>query len=359
MYRIAYIIGELTHGGAEKQLFELVKGLDKKQFSPIVICLSEDKEPYGPLIEALKIPVYYLKRKTSYEIKRILCLAILLKKIEIDVVHTFLHIGNGYGVIASIFSDVRNFIPSIRSEEKNRHFFMKITDWLAIKYAKVVVTNSKRGKEFVLSQWKLDERKIKVIHNGVHLNKYYTNSNYKYKNKYISITIIGKPTYAKNITMVFKVAEYVIKEYPYIEFNIIGPGLSEEKYYIPNNLKNYIHLLGPKRDISKILNKSNIYISTSISEGLPNTIMEAMSAGKPVIATDVGGVSELVIDGETGYLTPSNNAEFMAKRIVDLINNPKKQIAFGTKGRKVMEINFSVKKMVKKTENLYLSILKQ
>ncbi|MBN2105747.1 glycosyltransferase [bacterium] len=352
---IAYIIGQLTHGGAERQLFRLVHNLDKFSFKPFVFCLSENIEPYGTLLKEEGVFVLCLERKNNIEPQRVFRLAYLLIKYQIDIVHALLHIGNGYGVLAAMLAGIKTFIPSIRSEEMNRPMHIRITDWLAMRYAKAILANSERGRQVILNQWKINDEKVYVIHNGINIDHYSNKETKTHKN--IRMSWIGKPTRAKNIQMMLDVAEMVYRSIQNTEFRIIGPGLSENEFELSDQYKSFVRLMGPRRDVPEILKNTDIFILTSRSEGLPNVIMEAMAAGKPVVATDVGGVSELVQHGKTGYLVPSGDVEKMTEAIMDLIEHPEKREAFGYEGRISIESYFSIEKMVRKTENLYLSII--
>ena len=106
-----------------------------------------------------------------------------------------------------------------------------------------------------------------------------------------------------------------------------------------------------------LLNVMDVFILTSFSEGLSNSIMEAMAAGLPVVATNVGGNPELVIHNETGFLFPSQDASILAQQIIELANNPEKRHKMGLAGRKRMEDFFTLEKIIQNYENLYRSVI--
>jgi glycosyltransferase involved in cell wall biosynthesis len=110
-------------------------------------------------------------------------------------------------------------------------------------------------------------------------------------------------------------------------------------------------------NVNEVLAISDVCVLSSIAEGFPNAILEYMGAGRPVVATEVGGTPEAVRDGETGFLVPARNPEAMAQRIVELLNNPARAKEMGANGRRVAEQEFSCEAQLKKTESLYERLL--
>lgn len=119
-----------------------------------------------------------------------------------------------------------------------------------------------------------------------------------------------------------------------------------------------VSILGMRSDVPELLAKSSLFILSSKREGFPISILEAMRAGLPVIATDVGGVSEAVLDGETGYLVPVGDYALMQKRICALIEDPMLRKQMGEKGRERFLQHFTLEKMVEKTYHIYREVVK-
>ncbi len=117
-----------------------------------------------------------------------------------------------------------------------------------------------------------------------------------------------------------------------------------------------VNFLGNRSDVDLLLSKSQIFVLTSYWEGFPLTIIEAMRAGLPVIASSVGGISEAVVDGETGYVTPGFKE--LVNRLEILITSPEKRIVMGRKGRKRYENHFTFEHMYHKTYTVYEDVLK-
>ncbi|SHF32130.1 Glycosyltransferase involved in cell wall bisynthesis [Thermoanaerobacter uzonensis DSM 18761] len=147
----------------------------------------------------------------------------------------------------------------------------------------------------------------------------------------------------------------ILKDYSSIYYLIVGTGEEEEKlknYVLLNNLEERIKFLGYRRDISEILNAIDIFILTSLREGLPRAIMEAMAAGKPIIATNVRGNRDLVRDGVNGYLVPVNDIEATAKAITKLAENTTLRTKMGEEGRRIIQ-DYDIKKVLREMDEIY------
>jgi glycosyltransferase involved in cell wall biosynthesis len=118
-----------------------------------------------------------------------------------------------------------------------------------------------------------------------------------------------------------------------------------------------IHFTGRCTDVPALLNASYACVLASKAEGFSNSILEYMAAGKPVVATDVGGASEAVIEGTTGYLVPSDDDGAMASSILDLLGDDNKAAAFGREGRRVIAERFTDRAQLRNTLELYGSLL--
>jgi glycosyltransferase involved in cell wall biosynthesis len=125
------------------------------------------------------------------------------------------------------------------------------------------------------------------------------------------------------------------------------------------SLQEKVLLLGWRRDIPQILSVSDIVVFTSLWEGMPVAAIEAMSAGKPVIATRTGGVEELVRDNDTGFLIEPRNMEAMSSRLLLLLKDKELCYSMGQKARVFLGGDFTTENMLKNTESVYLALAKE
>jgi glycosyltransferase involved in cell wall biosynthesis len=174
------------------------------------------------------------------------------------------------------------------------------------------------------------------------------------------ILAVGRLHRQKGYDYLIRALATVKREIPTVKLLIAGEG--EEK----NNLKNLVKsldlskeviLAGLCREVEKLFNFTKLFVLPSLWEGMPNAVLEAMAAAKPVVATRVGGVPELVIDGETGILVPPEDPESLARAIVKLLRHTAQANSMGNAGRERVQEHFSVTEMVTKTDRLYQELL--
>jgi glycosyltransferase involved in cell wall biosynthesis len=154
----------------------------------------------------------------------------------------------------------------------------------------------------------------------------------------------------------------VVKEIPKIKLLIIGKGEEENKLKDlakSLDLTNKIIFIGLRHDVKKLLSLARLFILPSLWEGMPNVLLEAMAAGKAVIATEVGGIPEVVVHGETGILVPPEDSDALAKSIKYLLQDEIKINKMGETGRVQVEKHFTIAKMLERTEILYQKLLKE
>ena len=169
MIKIAYIIGQLTRHGAEKQLYELLKGIDRKKFHPVVISLSED-EYWGGEIRKLGIDVIEIKRTKSREFSRLFKLIKILKEIKPDITHTYLFSANTYGRVASMITGVPIIIASERNagelgNDKKRHQ-VYIDKFLSL-ISNGIICNSYKCYHNLIDRYGYNPDKVYMVHNGI------------------------------------------------------------------------------------------------------------------------------------------------------------------------------------------------
>ena len=368
MIKICYIIGQLTMGGAEKQLFQLVRSIDKKKFQPVVISLSEDGF-WAEEIRKIGIQVMEIRRHKSKEFNRLIKLIKFLRKEKPDIVHTYLFSANTYGRIAAILAKIPVIIASERNagemgKDKNR--YMIYIDKILSLFSDGIICNSLHCSNNLITKYSFDVKKVFIVHNGINGNDYLGESRCSSSTKSLPKVIgtIGGLNQKKNHKLFLSIAKAVLdmSENKNIKFLVIGDGPLKKELETHSKhlgIGDNVIFTGERTDIPELLHSMDIFVMTSSYEGLSNTIMEAMSAGLPVIATNVGGNSELIVNGESGFLCASNNAIVFSEKVLSLINNEDKARQMGEHGKRRIEEEFGVERMVSETETIYNNIVKQ
>ena len=365
--KIVYIIGQLSIGGSEKYLLNLVSGLNKNKFDIEVICLS-DKLQLGPRIVEQGCKIHVINPKFPRKPITILRLRMLINSINPHIIHT---IGRSwyYAIPASIGINSKVVISS-QSIPPWKGWIYKFLDKLLLKRVPLCLANAKTVKKATWNDIGMQPDMCSVIYTGIDIDEFDTDLQKDIANAPPStITQIeSKPTLVvvarldpiKSIHTLIHAQKKILKFYPNAQLWIVGTGPLEKELKqltLNLNLTNHVHFWGKRDDIPAILAKSDIGVFSSISEGLPTTITEYMAAKLPVISTNVGGISEQIIDNVTGVFVPTNSPDNILNITCSLLSDNKKMKEMGLAGRQVIEQRFSESKMISEHERTYFSLI--
>lgn len=221
--------------------------------------------------------------------------------------------------------------------------------------SKIICVSEAVKKSFVDAGF--DMGKAMVIYNGRNQAKYNLPRNPSAKR--ILITVASLHVY-KGHTFLLKALQQVLKEVPETYLWLVGDGplmdpLKEEVEQL--GLSPYVSFLGFRKDVPELLSYATLFVLPSLREGFPLAIVEASAAGLPVIATDVGGNPEGVINNETGLLVSPGDGEALAEAIIHSLANPEKIKSMGAKAGQLFMETFDTKQMIRKIEGVYREFL--
>ena len=368
--KILRVIPSLEMGGVERTLTSILPRLDKKKYKVYLCCLFK-RDKLADTMESLNIPIIKFKMRARLDfdgkyIIGILRLAYLMKKMQIDIVHTHLYRANIAGRIAAKLAGVPVIIANEHNIDSWKKFPQKLNDRVLAGITNKIIVVSNAVKNFYINKIGIPEDKITTIYNGVDIPKFQTHVDINKKKKEFGIkssekviTIIGRLHQQKGHCYFLKAAQIIVKKKPNVKFLIVGDGpLGSQLRDMSNDLKisKNVIFAGLRNDIPQILAMSDISVLTSLREGFSITVLESMAAGKPVIATNVGGNSEIIEHGKTGFIIQPKSPEDMALYSLNLINNQELAKRMGQEAEKRV-LNFSIDRMVEKTEDLYKGLL--
>jgi glycosyltransferase involved in cell wall biosynthesis len=209
-------------------------------------------------------------------------------------------------------------------------------------------------------------QKVYVIPNGVDTNRFAQTLDEPNLRAEIGVgptdpvvSIVAALRPEKNHELFLDVARRALAQFPNAKFLIIGEGPRREpleQVAAEMGITASVRFLGNRSDIARLLTASDVFLLTSHNEANPVSILEAMSVGKPVVATDVGSIHEAVAEGRTGYLVPPGDATALSDRLVELLENPLRAQEMGAAARESVVENWSVEAMVRRYERLIASI---
>ena len=371
---IIFVIGSLEIGGAEMQLALLLSQLRALNYQCHLFVL-ESVGPLRDFVSSLGVEICdggYSSLKPFVQRVVFMLLAQfrlwrLLFEIKPNVVQAYLPLTNFMGSLAARLAGVPLIITSFRAmgTHQDRHFGWRLFDIAAVRLSHRIVVNSNAVLEDTIKRNHANPSKMVLIYNAIELFRF-EYSNYKKQkvrkelgikpdNK--TVIVIANLIPYKGHADFLEAAQIVIKHIPNAIFLIVGEdrgiGGKLQKKASDLRINGSVKFLGRRHDIPWLLASSELSVLPSHEEGFSNTILESMAAGLPVVATNVGGNPEAVIDGETGWLVPPKNPTIMAEKIIDLLSNPERAKSWGEQGRKRAKEFFTIEKMVEGYLELY------
>jgi glycosyltransferase involved in cell wall biosynthesis len=209
--------------------------------------------------------------------------------------------------------------------------------------------------------------RITVIHNGVDMIQRGSldqvrrlKSEFGVGENAFVIGIVGSLYPIKGHAYLFHALRSVLLHHPKTQLLVIGQGDLEQtlkRKVSELGIEQAVSFLGLRNDVPRVLSLLDLFVLPSLSEGLSVALLEAMSAGVPVIASKVGGNPEIVVDGETGYLVPPERSEELASRIIELMSNRESTRLLGERGRERVAREFTTARMLERYQDLYDSCL--
>jgi len=372
---VLYLIDEMRIlGGAERNLLKIMTHIDHNRFRFSLYTFQAGPQMLS-MLEQNNIKCVQIPYPTT--LQGLLKFLVLCKKIrgqKIDILHSYFEGSDIWGTLLAKLAGIPIIISSKRDMGFSKSKKILMAYRLINPFVTKIISVSEAVKIQTHLQEKVDLKKIVTIYNGVDPDKF---SNSRHKNilktelKLNSslpiVAILSNIRPIKGMEYFVYAAAKVVELFPQVQFIIVGnclPGLGRLTYY--NKLKsqvkelkleNNFFFLGGRSDIPDILSAIDISVLSSLSEGFSNTVIESMAAAKPLIVTDVGGNSEAVVHGKTGFVVPPKNIDKLADAISTLLKDKKLAKSMGEAGRKRAKQLFSTKTMINKIENLYITAL--
>lgn len=364
---VLQLITGLDIGGAEKLLLSTARRLNSNKYRTIVCylkgegALSEDFEKSG-------IAVIALGMRHRLDFTAIIKLVRLIKKERIGLVQTHLIHAHIIGRIAAKLVGV----PVIISTEHNlynrggKYLLLNLINRITARFTDRMIAISEAVKDSIVESGRIRASRVSVIYNGIDTNEF-KRINGKREEFPINpapsvVGMVARLEPQKGHRYFLKAASQVVKDIPGVKFLVVGDGPLKEKLRTQATklgLSRDVIFAGSRRDVPQILGALDILVLPSLWEGLSNVILEAMAAGKPVVATEVGGIPEVVKDGETGLLVPPKDPDALARAIVKLLQNKELAKRMGRAGKKRVKEHFTIERTVAQTEKLYNSLIAQ
>lgn len=372
---VVYLTDKLAYGGTPLQIVELALHLDHSRFQPHVIALSQMDAVLRERLEQASIRTECLGQASWVRLNALPAAWKLyrsLRRLAPQIVHAFLATGNVLGAMFGTLARVPVIISSHRDLGGfDGKWITRMNFWTDRHWAASVTANSRAVQEALAQRSGAPAQAIQLLYNGIDLSKIDKANRGPTKRHEL-----GLPPNALAIGVIANIRAAKGHHYLLEAFNRIAP-LYPQAYLLicgfagDHDLVKTLHRLAAaggaarrvwfmnsRNDIPEILHALDVVVSPSLSEGFSNAILEAMAAGKPVIATHVGGSPEQIVDRVTGLLVPPQDADAIAQALLALLRSPGIRQQMGEAARHHVQKNFSATIMARNHMQLYNDLLR-
>lgn len=362
MRTLMHLSISLDVGGLENLILNLCQHIDRERFRPIVCCLSEglalQKE-----FEAIGVPVYSVPKRDGFDWQLIPPLVSLLRLERVDILHTHNACPYLYGTVAGRWSGVSAIVHTEHSNiEPEHHGLWRVERYLSY-LANPIIADSENVAETLIQDQSVHPRRVKVIPNGIDEQHFQPRPPDQALQESFGIQagehvigIVARLEPVKNHQMLLRAFSSLCDLRSDIRLLIVGDGSSRSDLGAMAqelNIADRIIFAGNRRDIPECLSLMDAFALSSVSEGLPLTILEAMAAGVPVISTKVGGIPEVINNERNGLLVESQDVAGMRDAFLRLLEDTVLTQQITSCARSDVVSRYSLRAMTRAYEHTY------
>lgn len=372
--KVLHLISGGDTGGAKTHVLTLLTRLRNINVEVELLCIMEGVFTKDAI--NLGIPVTIIPQKKRYDITVLKKICDFINKSDYNIVHC--HGARANYIALFIRSYVKKpLLTTLHSDYKldfkdnwHKQFIYTPINAFALRRFKYVLTVTKSFKNMLIERG-FKEKRLFVVYNGINFNDkinivnksdFYKNFGIKYEPENVYVGIAARLQTVKGVQYFIEAAVKVLNKNDNIKFVIAGTGYEESKFknYIKeNNLSDKIYMLGHVTDINSFYNAIDINTLTSISESFPYALLEGARMKKATISTAVGGIVEMIKDGETGFLINAGDTQNLALKIEMLANNAELRNNLGNAFYEDAKNRFSDLKMAQTHKKIYEQIVKE
>lgn len=372
--KILYIVTKSNFGGAQRYVFDLATSLDREKFEPIVAFGYGGTDRAGELsrrlidagIETIVIPELERDMSLTRDWASLSRLIGMLRDEKPDVVHVNSSKAGGLGALAARIAGVPRIIftvhglPALEDRSRFQRLLIAGATWLTCLLSHHVIAISKEIRDTLRKQ-PLLSNKVSLIYNGLSIIDFVDQNEARASLTQIDASLPREGTLIGTIAELHPNKDLAtslqsIARVPDVHFAVIGDGEKREELQREAErlrISPRVHFLGFIPNAPRLLKAFDVFLLSSIKEGLPYVLLEAGAAGVPVIATDISGVREIITHETTGLLVPTRNAPAIAEAIAHLVQSPHRAQSFADTLRKTVAADFTLERMARETTLLY------
>lgn len=371
MIKILYIL-EATSGGTQKHVIDIAKKIDKSEFQIDIVFSTKrnknfDQESRGIFNRTYGLPIS--RSGSLTDIPNILRIRKIIKQNKYDIVHCHSTKAGFVGRLATFISRHPNVVYSPHGFmfcdtriKARRLLYLKLEKYLGYITNKLIAVSGSE-RDLALEHKIVPNRKVITLYNSIDPGDYsdhiYVNNvitKLKAKDSDIILGTVGRLYYQKDPITLIKSFKIINDAIPNTKLVIVGDGpLIDECLELINqlNLQNRVHLAGYQKNSKDYYRIFDLFLLSSHYEGLPYALLEAMIMGIPCVGTNVVGIKDLIIPGQTGYLVDEGDFKGLANAVLSLLENPSLLTFFSENARRITNTNFNFNEGIKEYEQFY------
>ncbi len=356
---VVHCVFSVAIGGQEMVILSLATQADRRRFAPRVLCLHSAGE-LASRFEAEGVPVDVLEAPIGGgSMQTLRAMRAYLRQHQPAILHTHNPSPHQYGALSRVGTGVPVLVHTKHGRNQTLTGRGLLLERIANRMTDVVIAVSHDAAEVAHDSEGLPWNRIRIIHNGVAAS---TAAPVRTHGTGWRAVHVARLNHVKDQATLLRAARLVLDANPAFRLDIVGDGelrLDLERLAAELGLQDAVTFHGFHADVRPFLDAADIFVLSSTSEGIAITLLEAMAASLPVVATDVGGNREVVTDGATGRLVPARNPIALATGMMAVLSDPVRAAAMGAAGRERVREHFSLGAMVRGYETLYTEMLRQ
>ena len=366
--KLLYFIDSLRLGGAERLTVPILGNMNRELFD-IRVCSLQRKHD-----KMIGVPVDQLDIQRLRSPSNLPKMLAYLNAVRPNLVHTQLQFSDSLGTLCAsllkIPSVSTQHLSDLMSDKKNLRR-QKFTWWVLRNFSIKIITVSEKTRQFHQNVGRIPHGKFVTIYNGIEVNRFseipknvgdYIRDKFFIPKESIVITTVAVLRKPKGIQFMIQAVGELIKILPGIRYLVIGDGAYKdqlEKLSTQMGLDNHVIFTGQRSDIPEILASSDIFVLPTLADALPTVLFEAQAAGLPIIASNVGGIPEIITNGHDGMLIPHSDPGSLVSAIETLIQDKSIREKYSVNGLETVRTKFSIENQVEQLTELYLDILSE
>lgn len=360
--RIAHLIDSLDCGGAEQVAASLAACQGHRGDSVWLICLRGlGAQPVGTqALGKAGAHIVTLEKPPGFHLRTLRRLAAFLRDQRIEVVHTHNHLVHHYGAIAARWANAAAILNTLHGTASLRTApsWAKALFWFSCLISDRAVSVCAQVDQVFRASYFLPRKKFCVVNNGVDLSRLLELPR-RARGEHLTFGTIGRLDPVKDHANLLKAFAILGEKYPHARLRVLGDGELRhdlEQLASALSIADRVVFEGFDLDVAGFLGKIDVYVISSRSEGLPLTLLEAMGAALPVVATAVGEIPSILAGARSGWLCPPSSPEELAKAMEKAIREPD-LLAIGANNRSAVKQYYSAERMAGDYKALYEAIL--